>query len=119
MPITPVAEVLVLNALLGGPRWVSLHTGDPSTGNEVVGGSYVRQPVTFAASGGDPTIYSNDTVVQYPAATAAWGVVSWFGIYDAVGGGNLMAYATVDIPRDIIISDIVRWEVGQLVVSSD
>lgn len=119
MPITPVAEVLVLDALLEVPRWVSLHTGDPSMGNEVAGGSYARQPITFDASGGDPTIYTNDTVIQFPAATAAWGLVSWFGIYDAVSGGNLMAYETVDIPRDIIISDIVRWEVGQLVVQAD
>lgn len=119
MPITPTAEVLVLNAFLAAPRWVSLHTGDPTLGNEVSGGSYARQPITFDATGSDPTIYSNDTAIQYPTATAGWGIVGWFGIYDAVSGGNLLGYATVDIPRDVIISDIVRWEVGQLVVSAD
>lgn len=119
MPITPTAEIMVLNALLDGPRWVSLHTGDPTGGNEVVGNGYARQPVTFSASGANPTTYFNDTALQYPIATADWGTISWFGIYDAVGGGNLLGYEPVDVPRNVLASDIVRWEIGQISVVAD
>ena len=46
MPFTESALNIGADAIAAASRWVSAHTGDPSTtgANEVAGGSYARQP---------------------------------------------------------------------------
>jgi hypothetical protein len=118
MPLAGSGEVVVLDALLAG-RFLSLHTGTPP-GVEIPAGGYVRRPVTFAqTSGPDPTIYKNTAVVEYPAATTDWGTVTHFGVWTAVSGGNMVAYNTVTTPKAVTAGDIVRWDVGALVVDTN
>lgn len=40
---------------------------------------------------------SNVLTIQFPAATADWGTVTYFGIWDAATGGNLLIYAPLSI----------------------
>jgi hypothetical protein len=118
MPLASVGETTVLNSLLVG-RFLSLHTAPPPLG-EASGGAYARQSVTFAkTTGPDPTVYSNTALVQFPAATANWGTITHFGVWTALSGGNLLAYNIVSVVKPVYIDDIVRWEVGALVVSTD
>ena len=62
----------------------------------------VRNPLdaNWAAS----SIYgttSNVLTIQFPAATADWGTVTSWGIWDAATGGNLLIYASLNTPRTI------------------
>jgi hypothetical protein len=65
---------------------LSIHTADPgSTGaNEVAGGSYARQAITWnPASGGQKTVVEQP-VFQIPASTT----ITHFGLWNAGSGGT-------------------------------
>jgi len=100
-------ERQVINENLGGTAWaapatlyVALFTvmpGEDGTGGtEVTGGAYARVAVTNnttnwgAALGSGTGTKSNQTVITFPTATANWGTVVGFGIYDAAAAGNLL-----------------------------
>jgi len=118
MPLADVGETTVLNSLLAG-RYLSLHTSSPP-GNEVVGGAYARQPVTFVkTSGPDPSVYKNNALIQFPVATANWGFVTNFGIWSASTGGDLLAYGAVTSAKPVDTDDTVQWEVNSLAVATD
>ena len=98
--------------------YVGLYTTDPTdanTGTEVSGGSYARTAVTFGApSNGSAT---NNAAVEFPQATAAWGVVGWIGILDAASGGNLLYHTALDVSKTIDTGDIFKISVGNLTVT--
>ena len=98
--------------------YVSLHTGattDAGGGTEVTGGSYARVAVTaslanFAgtqsaasttASSGTGGATSNNSTITFPAPTANWGLVGWFGIWDASTGGNLLFHGALQTQKTI------------------
>ena len=118
MPLAAAGETTVMNSLLTG-RYLSLHTAFPPSG-EVTGGGYERMPVTFApTSSPDPTVYKNAALVQFDAATTSWGIIQYFGIWDALTGGSLLAYNAVSVAKPVEIDDVARWEIGTLVVDTD
>jgi hypothetical protein len=98
--------------------WVALFTVDPSDsggGTEVTGGSYARAEVTNnatnwpAASGGAK---ANGTAITFVEATASWGTVTAFGIFDAVTAGNLLYWAELTVDKTIDSGDTAttpRW----------
>lgn len=85
------------NSATGAPiTHVSAHTAFPATAlNEVSGGSYARQAVTFEAVAGTETPGSLDVtnapVIDIPAGTT----VAALGFWTAVTAGTLMADADV------------------------
>lgn len=98
--------------------YIGLYTTAPTdstAGTEVSGGSYARQSVTSAlaswagtqsagsttASSGTGGTTSNNGAVTFPAPTANWGVVTSFGISDAVSGGNLLFYGNLGTSKTI------------------
>lgn len=95
MPATPTAYVAL---------FTTAPTSNAGTGGtEVSGGSYARKSTvladwnTPAASSGTepgttPGYISNANTLSFPAATALWGVLVAWGIYDAVSGGNLQLF---------------------------
>lgn len=71
--------------------------------------------VSFAApSGGSVT---NSGTLTFPAATADWGVLAWYVICDAAAGGNIIMYASLDMPRAILSGSTVSFQPGQLSLS--
>lgn len=109
-------EGMIADVIDAEGNWVSLHTANPP-GSEVVGGSYSRQPVTYSRSGSEPTVMSNDTIIEFPVASADWGVVTHVGIWDSAVGGNMVARKDIDTPKDIKIGDVSRFLVGELTVA--
>lgn len=121
-------ENRMLDHVLGGPTYnrrptvyVSLHTasvGDDGLGAEVSAGGYVRTSVANnstnwpAAVGG---LKSNGTLIQFAAATAAWGTVTYFGIWDAASGGNLLRWGVLGTPQIIQSGDAPYFEPGYLI----
>ncbi|MGE4164285.1 MAG: hypothetical protein AB7G23_21420 [Vicinamibacterales bacterium] len=98
--------------------YVGLFTSDPTdagTGTEVTGGAYARQAVTFGA----PTdgAGSNSAAVTFPQATANWGTVSHFGIFDASTAGNLLLHGQLTASKTVNAGDVFTFPTGQLTVT--
>lgn len=104
--------------------YIGLYTAAPtdsstgsSGGTEVSGGSYAREPVTNnatnfpAASGGAK---ENGTAVTFDQATANWGNVVAFGIFDAATNGNLLAWADLTAPKDVDDGDTASFAAGDI-----
>jgi len=116
--------------------YVALFTAagsDAGTGfTEVSGGAYARAPTAAAdwssPSGSAPSQINNANTLTFPTATANWGSIIAFGLYDAATAGNLLAWdyfgnfdwlpATVSAAAAAVItakahgysaSDLVQW----------
>jgi hypothetical protein len=103
--------------------WIGLYTAAPSDaggGTEVSGGSYARKATAgtdwTAASAGAT---SNATVLTFVAATASWGIITHFGLFDAVSAGNLLRWAPVGTPRTISSGDSASFAIGTLNLTED
>ncbi len=92
MPDMPAASE---NSAVGGvlntttTYYLSLHTADPGTtgANEVTGGSYARQAITFgAASGGVMASTDAQTFTSMPAEAGNL----WIGLWTAVTAGTFL-----------------------------
>lgn len=120
MGLASAGETIVQTALLTG-RYLSLHVGDPGDdgANEVAGGAYARQPVSFDLTGSNPNVASNNAIVQFPTATALWGTITHFGVWTAASGGSYLIGGPVSIPKTIDEDDIARWLVGSLLIEVD
>jgi hypothetical protein len=70
---------------------------DAGTGfTEPSGGGYARVATAAAdwntATGSAPSSISNANPINFPTATANWGTIIGFGLYDAASAGNLLAW---------------------------
>ena len=105
--------------------YVALYTAAPSDtggGTEVTGGAYARVAVTnnatnfpAAAAGAK----ANGTAITFPTATANWGTVVAFGILDASGGGNLLAWADLTASKAVNSGDTASFAVNDLDITLD
>jgi hypothetical protein len=118
-------EAALINATLRNTSYTSpttvylaLYTDDPTdadTGTEISGGSYARQSITFGApSNGTST---NSAAIEFPAATANWGVVTHVGIRDALTSGNLLYHTALDASKTINNGDIFKILTSNLSVT--
>lgn len=127
--ITNVEELRLLDNSMGtspsNNRWLALFTGNPGeTGSqvdEITGGSYARQPVTFNAA---TTVTlkgtaTNNGDVEFGPATASWGTVTHMGICDAVTGGNVIWYGALSASKAIDSGDSLIFRDTDLVVTLD
>lgn len=126
-------EQKVLNHVFGataysapGTLYFALFTTAPSDsggGTEVTGGSYARVALTNNttnfpnATGTSPTSKSNGTTITFPAASANWGTVVAFGIFDASSGGNLICWADLTANKTINNGDTASFAVGALTIT--
>jgi hypothetical protein len=98
--------------------YLALYTSNPTdadSGAEVAGGSYARQPISFAAPAGG--IALNSAQVAFPVATADWGTITHFGIRDAAAAGNLLFHAPMTEARTINEDDQLVFDPGQVAVA--
>lgn len=88
---------------------VALFTAAPSDsggGTEVTGGSYARvdRPpldANWTAASATDGLTDNAADIVFPAPTANWGVVTHFGIFDALTAGNLLFHGALTTPKTI------------------
>ena len=98
--------------------YVGLFTTDPTdagSGTEVSGGSYARQSATFAAPSNGASSTSAD--VTFPQATANWGTVTHFGVFDASSAGNLLYHGALTTSKTIETGDVFKISSGNLTVT--
>ncbi len=96
-----------------GTKYLGLLTAAPSDtggGTEVStsGTAYARQSVAFTLSGTSPTQVANTSQIDFPTATASWGTISHYGVYDAVSAGNLLSWGPLAASKAIGAGDVFR-----------
>lgn len=126
-----VLDHIFRNASLGLDAtnvWVGLFTVAPSdsaAGTEVTGGAYARVAVVRtgagwdAAAGASPATTSNTGAITFPTASAAWGTVTHFGIFDAATAGNLLYWADLAASKAVGSGDSASFAAGALDVTQD
>lgn len=100
--------------------YLALYTAAPTDaggGTEVSGGAYARQAITFGAPSGGAI--QNSATVTFPTATANWGTVTHFGIFDAVSAGNLLDWDALTTSKAVDTDDTAEFAVGDITVSLD
>lgn len=126
MSFSNYLENKVLDHVFGGVAYtapatlyVGLFTSSPGetgSGTEVSGGSYARQTIAFTVTGSQA---SNTAAVEFPTATASWGTVTFAAIYDALSGGNLLAYGALTTSKTIDSGDVFRIPAGDFDINLD
>lgn len=79
-------------------------------------GTY-NSPSTFimsAPSGGTTT---NTDIIFFPEATASWGSITHFGLFDAKTGGNLMVYGQLSAPVTVPANYVPLFRAGYFTMS--
>ena len=89
---------------------------DDDSGTELSGSGYARQAITFGSSSSG-TITSN-AAVEFPAATASWGSVSHWAIYDASSAGNQLFHGSFATAKPIATGDILKVASGDLSITA-
>jgi hypothetical protein len=103
--------------------YVALYTTAPSDinpGAEVLSaGGYARVLATFVAAPDQPDGSSamwNSTVLQFPVATADWGIVTHCGVTDAATAGNMLAWGQLAVQKQVDLGDAVRFAANQFMI---
>ena len=89
------------------------------TANEIstTGTAYARQAATFAAASGGSA--STSATITFPTATANWGTITHFGIYDASTAGNLLYHGALTASKVINNGDTFEIQAGNPTVTLD
>lgn len=97
---------------------------DGGGGTEVTGGSYARVSVannTTNFPSANPKL--NGTVITFPKATADWGTIVAFGLFDAGSGGNLLYWGWLGTDDGDLFTGLNTGDVltapGHAVVNND
>lgn len=82
-------------------------------------GSYAR--VAIPSSGtywSTPSngVISNLTKIDFPQATADWGIMTYVALTDASSGGNIRYYQALTRPKTIQQDDVASFAIGALIV---
>jgi len=106
--------------------YVALFTVAPndagSGGTEVSGGSYGRAAVACNTTQFPTTttgIITNANDITFAQASAAWGTIVAFALYDASSSGNMLYWNSITPPKPVAINDTVTIAAGQLQIEED
>lgn len=128
-------EIELLDHLLNSLSWtspasiyVALSTADPTedgSGIAEPADTYARQAVTGSprftqgAGGGDEREAANTNNIEFPEATASWGSITHFALFDAASGGNMLIHGALTNPVSVGAGETVRFKAGDLAVTLD
>lgn len=89
---------------------------EAGTGTEVSGGSYARTAITFGAPSNG--VSTNSSAVTFPQASASWGTVTHFGIFDASTNGNALSIIkALSASKTIGSGDTAQFAIGDLSIT--
>jgi hypothetical protein len=118
-------ENALINATLRNTTYTSpsvvyagLFTSDPTdagTGTEVTGGSYARKAMTFGAPSNGASV--NSGAVEFDQATANWGTITHFAIYDALTSGNMLYHGALTASKTIETGDVFKFATSSVSVT--
>ena len=102
--------------------YVGLFTAAPSDaggGTEVSGGSYARVNANTSFGSASGTAIANDGAITFPTASASWGTVTHFGVFDASTAGNLLYWGALSVSKAVGSGDTASFAIGELDVTLD
>jgi hypothetical protein len=97
--------------------YLALYTATPSDtggGTEVTGSGYARQLTAFDASSGGAI--TNSAAETFTASGGSYGAVVAIGIFDALTGGNLLAWDGIT-SATITDGDTLTFPIGNIDIS--
>jgi hypothetical protein len=106
-----------------GTVYFALYTAAPTEaggGTECSGGSYARVSVTNNSTNFPSSVSgvkANGTAITFPTASANWGTVTAFGVFDASTGGNLLYFGTLSASRTVTSGDTARFAAGDFTIT--
>ena len=118
-------ENALINATLRNTTYTSpatvyaaLFTSDPTdagSGSEVSGGSYSREAIAF----GSPSdgVSTNSSAVEFDQATANWGTITHFAIFDASSSGNMLYHGALTSSKTIETGDVFKFATSSVSVT--
>lgn len=122
--LTDFAKNVLARALAGRQPalptavWAALGTGGTDatgvTGEPAAATGYARQPVAFTGSGAQ----RNTAPVRF-AFTAAGGTLTHVGLFDAVAGGNPLAWAPLASPAVLASAGTVTVPAESMTIAPD
>lgn len=89
-------------------------TGEPS------GNNYARVAITNDGTGwtfsqvAGVTKVENAAAITFPEASGSWGTITDVFLADAASGGNILAFATLDVSKAIGDGDTLQFDSGDL-----
>jgi hypothetical protein len=111
--------------------FLSLHTSNPGlSGSDgdvtaaVVGGTRpalpqasIAAPATVTGANGVPTRQcTNSALITLSSNAEAAVTITYVGLWDANTAGNFLAYGLVTPPAPLLVGDIIRFPIGNLVI---
>lgn len=90
MPLTQEGQNAAATGVGDAYSYLSIHTADPTGGNEVTGGSYARIQVTWNAATGGLRTASGSPVAAF--SIPAGNTCTHWGLYDSLTVGTLGAH---------------------------
>ena len=125
MSATNYMEELIINDILRtGTKYIALFTSsttEAGTGTEVStsGTAYARQVITFDAPSqvDDKAQTQNSSVINFPQATAAWGTVTHWAVFDALTGGNMYVHGQLSVSKIMNSGDSIDLAAGDVKIT--
>jgi hypothetical protein len=121
-----VLELLVGKTAFSTPTaYVGLFTSLPDEngagGTEASAGNYARKSTAGAdwASASAGAITNTNDITFVECASANWGTIVGFGIWDAASGGNMIAWADLDQSKNVTIGDTFKFAAGDIDISAN
>ena len=116
MAFTNAAKATMVDALLSGTIYVSLHTATPGTdgANELSGNDYARQLTAFTAAGADGITENTGDETFGPADPAGWTEATYFGLWSAATDGTFHGGFALTTPRTVAAGDSAKCAAGDL-----
>lgn len=75
--------------------WLSLHSDDPTAGNELTGTNMARIEIEDTDMDTGGANYTLNAAQAFPEPTQDIGTATHFGVYSAATGGTLLGYAPI------------------------
>lgn len=102
--------------------YVELSTTAPTdAGTNVTppsGGGYARKQTSPSDwNTGSGRIIDNANAIEFAEATASWGTLSHFALFDAASGGNFLGWGALTTSKVVDSGDTARFAAGDLDVS--
>lgn len=125
------AEKKLLDHVFGSVDWdpgtmyLALFTATPNDsggGTEVSGGGYARasitnNPTNWPGATSGTGVTSNGVEITFNEATASWGTVTHWALFDASSGGNMIIYGALGSSKTIGSGDTPKVAAGALQIT--
>lgn len=135
MAFTEQCSASILNELTGKQNRImpSCYLALSTTPPNAAGGNFTEPPAaagyartligtynsegTWLMSTPSGGTTSNTNIIFFPEATASWGSITHFGLFDAKTGGNLMVYGQLSAPVTVPANYVPLFRSGYFTMS--